>query len=139
MKPAFTTSANPATVSLRGSVEVADDGGRWPEGAHQVLSFGRVDAGLSADRRVDHAEYRRRDLDHGHPAQPGRRDEAREISDRSPAEADDGIGASEVRLPHHLPAERGYLDALAGLGVGHLGEKHLSLPLKASSEFLGLC
>ena len=58
-------------------------------------------------------------------AQPGGGDEAGEVGRRAAAEADDGVGAGEVGLPHDLPAERGDLDALGALGVRDLGEQHL--------------
>ena len=129
MKPAFTISAKPARISFFGrvssSVEVAEHRGGRVEDADEVLALVGVDAGLAADGRVDHAEHRGRHLHDAHAAQPGRGDEAGEVGDRSPAEADDGVGAREVGLAEHLPAERGDLDALAGLGVGHLGEQHL--------------
>ena len=95
------------------------------EDADEVLALVGVDAGLAADRRIDHAEHGRRHLHDAHAAQPGRGDEAREVGDRAAAEADDGVAAREVGLAEDLPAERRDLDALAGLGVGHLGEEHL--------------
>ena len=129
MKPAFTISANPARISLRRQGVEQCRGRRAPrrrvERADEVLALVRVDAGLAADGRVDHAEHGRRHLHDADAAQPGGGDEAGEVGDRSPAEADDGVGAGEVGLAEHLPAERGDLDALAGLGVGNLGEQHL--------------
>ena len=77
-------------------VEVGDHRGGRVERADEVLALVRVDAGLAADGRVDHAEHRRRHLDDPHAAQPGGGDEPGEVGDRSPAEADDGVGAGEV-------------------------------------------
>ena len=72
-------------------VEVAQHRARRVERADEVLALGGVDAGLAADRGVDHAEHRRRHLDDVDAAQPGRGDEAGEVGRRSPAEADHGI------------------------------------------------
>ena len=77
-------------------------------------------------------------LDDLDPAQPGRRDETREIGHRSPAEADDGVGAGEVGLAHHLPAEGGDLDPLALFGVRDLGEEHLAVAAERLAQLLGL-
>ena len=130
MNPAFTTSAKPATDSFGDSVASRSrsqtTARRRPERADEVLALGGVDAGLAADGGIDHAEHGRGHLHDLHAAQPRRGDEAGEVGHRSPAEADDRVGAGEVRLPHHLPAERGDLDALAGFGVGDLGEQHLA-------------
>ena len=64
MKPHLTTSARPATRSAGGQRgqrgQVAEHAGRRVERADQVLAGGGVDAGLAADRRVDHAEQRGR-------------------------------------------------------------------------------
>ena len=43
-------------------LEVSDDGERLVEGAHEILALRDVDAGLAADRGVDHGEHRRRRL-----------------------------------------------------------------------------
>ena len=72
-------------------VEVRDDRRRRVEGPDEVLALARVDRRLAADRGVDHAEQRGRDLDDAHAAQPGGGDEPGEVGRRSPAEADDDI------------------------------------------------
>ncbi len=85
--------------------------------------------GLPADGGVDHREQRRRDVHDPDAAQPGRRDEAREVRRRSPADRDDRVRAREVGLPEHPPAERRDLGRLRVLRVGHLGEDRL-VPLR---------
>ncbi len=72
-------------------------------------------------------------------AQPGRGDEAGEVGGRAAAEAHDDVGAREVRLAQHLPAERGDLGALGALGVGHLGGRApRSVPARSARRRLGL-
>ena len=61
------------TGRLRQRGQVAQHPDRRVEGADQVLAALGVDAGLAADRRVDHAGQRGRHLHDPHPAQPGRR------------------------------------------------------------------
>ena len=119
-------------------VEVAHHGAGRPERSDEVLALGRVHARLAADGRVDHAEHGRRHLHDLDAAQPGRRHEAGEVGDRSPAEADHGVGAGEVGLAHHLPAERGDLDPLALLGIRDLGEEHLAVADERGAQLLGL-
>jgi hypothetical protein len=132
MNPAFT-------------IEVAQHRPWCVERPDEVLALRGVDARLAADRGIHHAEHRRRDLHDVHAAQPGRRDEAREVGRRSPSQADHGIRAGEVGLPHHAPAERRDLDTLGVLGVGNLGEVHLvptaelfAQRLRAGSERRGV-
>ena len=60
------------------------------EGPDEVLALGGVDPGLATDGRVDHPEQSGRHLHDPHTAQPGGRDEAREVGGRPAAEADDG-------------------------------------------------
>ena len=55
-----------------------------------VLAAWVVDCGLTADRRVDLCEERRRRLDKRHTALVSRRSEACEISDDPAAQRDDG-------------------------------------------------
>ena len=126
MKPHLTTSARPAARSASGSVASTstshEHAGRRVEGADEVLALGRVDAGLAADGRVDHAEQRRRHLHDRHPAQPRGSDEAGEVGDGAPADPDDGVGAGEARGPELRPERGGDRGRLGGLGVGHLGD-----------------
>ena len=100
--------------------QVAQHPGRGVEGADEVLALGGVDAGLAADRRVDHAEHGRRDGDPAHPAQPGRGDEPGEVGGGAAADADDDITAGEAGLAERLPAVRGDLGGLGLFRVGQL-------------------
>ena len=102
-------------------VEVREDTGRRVERAHQVLALGGVDAGLAADGGVHHAQQAGGHVDDLDAAQPGRGDEAGEVGDGAAADGDDGVGAGEVVLAQHLPAERGHLDVLAFFGVRDFG------------------
>ena len=129
MKPHLITSARPLTRSCGLSVSRLarshKHAGGFVEGADEVLALGGVDPGLAADRGVDHAEHRGRDLDDAQPAQEGRRHEAGQIGRRSPADTDDRIGAGEAGLTERLPAERQHLGGLGLLGVGDLDRMHL--------------
>src|SRR5699024_6659961 len=101
-------------------VEVDEDPGRGVEGPDQVLAFGGVDAGLAADGGIDHTQDGGGEVDDPDPAQPGGGDEAAEVAHGSPADGHDGIGAGEVGLSEHLPAEGRDLDVLGLLRVGDL-------------------
>ena len=75
---------------------VAEHGRRLPERADVVLG-GDVDRGLAADRRVDLADQRR---GHGEPRQAAperRRGEPADVGDGAAADADDHVGALELR------------------------------------------
>ena len=98
-------------------VQVGEHGGGRVEGAHEVLAFGRVDPGLAAHGRVDHAEEAGGHVDDLDAAQPGGGHETGEVGDGAAADGDHGIGAGEIVLSQHLPAEGGHLDVLAFLGV----------------------
>ena len=99
-------------------VGVGEDGGRRVEGADQVLAGTGVDAGLAADRGVDHAEQAGRHLHHADAARPGRGEEPGEVGDRSPADAHDGVGAGQPQPAELLPRARGDLGGLGRLAVG---------------------
>ena len=126
MNPHLTISAMPATRSGRGQrrqgVEVAEHAGRRVERADQVLALGGVDPGLPTDGGVDHREQRRRDLDDPDPAQPGRRDEPREVGHRAATDADDRVGPGEPGLPERAPELGGDDGALGLLRVRDHGE-----------------
>ena len=129
MNPVLTDLGEPRQQLVRGqgreSGEIAQHPGRRVERADEVLALVGVEAGLAADRRVDHGEQRRRHLHDPDAAQPGRRDEPREVGDRSPADPDDGVAAGETGLPEKLPASRRDRRGLAGLGVRDLGRDGL--------------
>ena len=81
MKPALMISALPATSSSCGRVSSVarstSTRGRLVEGPDEVLARRGVDAGLPADRGVDHRQQRGRHVHHPHAAHPGGGDEAR--------------------------------------------------------------
>ena len=95
-------------------------GGR-PERADQVFTLGGVDAGLTAHGGVHHAEQGSRNVNDAHAAQPGCRDEAGNVGNGAAAHGDDCIGAGEVVLTEHLPAERRHLVVLCLLSVRDFG------------------
>ena len=70
-------------------VGVGEDRDRLMERADQVLADGVIDAGLAADRRVDHGQQRRGDLNERKPAEDGGGGEARRIPDYAAAEGDE--------------------------------------------------
>ena len=100
-------------------VGVGEDGGRRVEGADQVLAGAGVDAGLAADRGVDHAEQAGRHLHDPDAARPGGGEEAGQVGDRSPADADDGVGPGQPQPAELLPGAGGDLGGLGRLAVGH--------------------
>src|ERR1019366_474474 len=84
--------------------EGGDDGARLVERADEVLADGMVEAGLAADRRVDHGEQRGRHLNEAPSAEQARRRKAPEVSDDAAARRDDD------RVPIDAPSERGVPD-----------------------------
>ena len=104
---------------------LAEHRGGRPECADQVLTLGGVDAGLTAHGGVHHAEQGGRNVDDAHAAQPGRRHEAGHVGNSAAAHGDDRVGAGEVVLTEHLPAERRHLVVLCFLGVGNLCTERL--------------
>jgi hypothetical protein len=101
-------------------VEVADHPGGLVERADEILARTRVDAGLAADRGVDHGQQGRRDVDHPHPAQPGGRDEPADVGGGPTADRDDGVGPGEAGRAEPLPGVGDDGRGLGGLAVGHL-------------------
>jgi hypothetical protein len=63
------------------------------ERADQVLARRDVDRGLAAHGGIRHAQQRGRDQHHLDAAQPGGGDKPGQVGGRSPAEADDAVGA----------------------------------------------
>ena len=104
-------------------VQVRQDAGGRVEGAHQVLAFGGVDAGFAAHGGVHHAQQAGGHVDDFDAAEPGGRNEAGEVGHGAAADGDDGVGAGEVVLSQHLPAEGGHLDVLAFFGVRDFGRQ----------------
>jgi hypothetical protein len=101
-------------------IQVCQDCGRRVEGAHQVLAFGSVDAGLPAHGGVHHAKQAGRHVDDFDAAEPGGGNEAGKVGDGPSPDGDNRVGAREIVLPQDLPAEGGHLDVLAFFGVGNL-------------------
>ena len=134
MKPAFTISAMPATISLRGSVSSVarsmSTAGGLVERADQVLSRVGVDAGLAADRGVDHAQQRGGHVHDVHAAQPGGGGESGDVGGRSPAEADDRVLAANADAAQHFPDEPEDWQLFAGFGVGDLDAVCIDAPVR---------
>ena len=137
MKPHLTTSPRPATSSARGSAAQRSRGrtstpaGSWKEPTRFLPARG-VDAGLAADRRVDHAEQRGRDVHDPHAAQPGRGHEAAEVGGRAAADGHDRVGAGEAGLAERLPARRRDRGGLGLLAVGDRQRRARRTPRPAS-------
>jgi hypothetical protein len=77
-------------------LRVREHGGWLMKRADQILSRRRIDARLSANRRVHHCQERRRDLNVGNPAHERRRNEPGEIPDDAATERDDRTVATEA-------------------------------------------
>ena len=104
---------------------LAEHRGGRPERADQVLTLGGVNAGLTTHGGVHHAQQGGRNVHHAHAAQPGRRHKAGHVGNSTAAHRHDRVGAGEVVLTEHLPAERRHLVVLCLLGVGNLGTERL--------------
>ena len=100
---------------------VGDDGAGRVERTDEILAYRRVDAGLAADGRVDHAEQRGRNVDETHASQPGGGYETRHVGGRSPAHGDDRVLAAQLQAPARVPQAGHDVDGLACLGVGVVG------------------
>ena len=84
------------------------------ERANEVLALRQVDCGLAADRAVDLRDERRRYMDQGNAAEPGRGKEACGVTERAAAEGDQRLA------PLHSEMEQfpgGILDDRQPLGV----------------------
>ena len=97
-------SPRPQRTSRGGSVASASRSQTTPDGcqirADQVLAAdpirgGEVDPGLAADRGVDHAEQRGRDVDDRDAAVPRRRGEPGDVGDHATADADHDVVAGQ--------------------------------------------
>ena len=101
--------------------DLAEHRGGRPERADQVLTFGGVDAGLTAHGSVHHAEQGGRNVDDAHAAQPGCRHEASNVGNSAATHGNNSVGAGEVVLAEHLPAERRHLVVLRLFSVRDFG------------------
>jgi len=90
------------------------------ERADKILAGRRVDTGLAADRGIDHAEQRRRHLDHPYAPEPARGDEAGEVGHGAAANPDNRVVTGESCGPEPVPASGRDVDRLAGLGIRNL-------------------
>ena len=88
------------------------------ERTDEVLALGEVDAGLAADRGVDHREQRRRDLHDVDAAVVHRRREARGVADDTAAERDDRIRAQQPPLREATRQLLHGVERLGRLAVG---------------------
>ena len=88
--------------------------------ANEVLAGRGVDPRLAADRRVDHAEQRGRDVDDPNTAQPRCCDPTTKVGRRAATNGDDCVGACESLLAEDVPAERCHLDGLGLFSVRNL-------------------
>jgi hypothetical protein len=68
--------------------DVAEDRDGILEDAGQILAGRQIDAGLPADRCVDHRDERRGDVDERDAAHVGRRGETEEVAADAAADAD---------------------------------------------------
>ena len=101
------------------SVHVRKDREGLPEGAHEVLARGDIDARLAADGTVHHREERRRNLHKTDAAQVARRRKAREVARHAAAAGKENAVARKPALRQEL-AERRKL----GKGLGILARGH---------------
>ena len=89
-------------------IEIADDPGWLPERSDQVLAPDPatpfrialrrdVDSRLAADRRIDHADQRRRDVHHRNATVPRGGSEAGDVGDHATTDADHDVVACQTR------------------------------------------
>ena len=96
---------------------IDDDRVGLVERPDHVLAGGTIDAGLSADRRIDLRQQRRRHLDErDSPLVRGRR-ETRDVADDAAAQRDDRRLAVESRLEQSIENRRPRIDGLVLLSV----------------------
>jgi hypothetical protein len=107
------------------------------EGADQVLAGCGVDAGLAADRGVDHPEQGGRHVHDRHAAQPGGGHEPREVGHRSPAQRHHRVRAREAPLAQRVPAVRGDRRGLGVLAVGQPEGEHVVVADQGVERWLG--
>ena len=120
-------------------VEVADHAGRLPERADEVLALGQVDAGLAADRRVDHAEQRRGDVHDRHAAVPRGGGEAGDVGDHAAADGDDDVVAGQARSGRSPRVSASTVaSVLCGLAVADLEPLDRRRPGSTASGIAGL-
>ena len=98
--------------------QVAQHAGGLVEGPDEVLAGAGVDAGLAADRGVDHGQQGGGHVDDADAAQPRRGDEPAEVGGRSPADRHDRVGPGEAGLAERLPAVGRDRRGLGPLAVG---------------------
>ena len=83
-------------------IQVGNDGRGLMKSTDEVLARWRVDAGLTANRGVDHGEQCRWHLDEWQAAHICGRDEPRQVADDTTAERHDGRVAAEAVGEHRV-------------------------------------
>ncbi len=86
--------------------------------ADEILARRQIDAGLAADRRIDHREQGRRHLHEGDAAHPAGRAETGEIADHAAAEREDRRIAARLHRRKRVEHARDRIESLVRLAVG---------------------
>ena len=100
---------------------VAEDREGLPERAHEVLALREIDAGLPADRSIDLAEQRGRDVDDRSATVIARRREAGHVGHDASTDGHDDVAAVHVTTSHG-PAD--LLDCRKRLGPLSVWDRH---------------
>ena len=96
---------------------------RWMmHGAQQVFSRSRVDAGLSADRAVNHGQEGGGDLDMGNAAIINGSHKSGNVADDPPAQTDDKGRAIQPRCDHAIADSADLLETFRVLARGNCNE-----------------
>ena len=95
------------------------------ECTHEVLTGGGIDAGLPSHCCIHHGQERRRRLDDGDTAHPGRCRETGKVCHGSTAKTHDGVAAAKSSLAQHVPEVCQDVELLGRFGVGNLGHSGL--------------
>ena len=129
MIPAFNTSASPDRNSphrqraQQGRVDQHQL--RLLERAHQVFARRQIHRDLAADAGVHHGQQAGRDLHERHPAQPGRRDEPRHVTDHAAAQRDHRLAARQPGFGEAVVEVAHGRQRLVRLAVGNLKDHRL--------------
>ena len=100
--------------------EIGDDGRRLVDRPEQVLAGRVIEAGLSADRRIDHRQQRGRRLEEADSAKQRCGGEPGEVADDATAERDDERVAIDLRAERRVPDRADGVERLRALaGAEH--------------------